>query len=465
MGGDMNVETGIVQAPGFGTNTLPEEPTLTSSTMGTLHLIPGSGSEPFYETELLVNELKRAMREVRGSLVGFDEIVMQSTFALLTREHQLLYSRAGTAKSFYANILFGHFRDAKTFSIQLTKGTTEESLVGAINIQELKNGNVIHNTEDSIVEAHFAFIDEIFDGNDVALRSMLGILNERKFNKGKQQQRAVLHSAIAATNYLRANDVTEAATDRFVFKSILSPIQNSLNQLAIDHLYAETNGRPPLLPADADIPLDHITHLADIVEGRVDEKQISAPAHILAMKNLLIDIYVEKINERRKAGNKPEIYVSPRTRAKTRDLLNASALLDGRTEVIEEDILSLRYMITTVGDEEQEETFRESYEAARTSLTPEDCATIDYLGEAHQLFGAIIRKVADGETLPTTLVERIKIFFGLTTIGEHTYGKVRDVIQQVTANGSEASEMKDALLSKVVTEIDRLNGNDILADI
>lgn len=437
-------------------------PNQSAYNLGAITLFPSASNAPQYETELLVNELKRAMREVRHDFVGFDEIVIQTMYALLTREHQLLYSRAGTAKSLYAKSVFKHFNDSKIFKIQLTKGTTEEALVGGIDIEELKQGTIVHNTSDTLVHANFGFIDEIFDGNDVTLRSVLGILNEREFNKGKQQEVSEMHTTIAATNYIRANDVTEASTDRFVFKALLLPSQNPLDQLAIDHIYEDGCGQTAALAPEYGIPLDHITYLADLVEGKAEEK-ISVPEHVLAMKNMLINLYLEKINEKLRQENKTEIYISPRSIAKTRDVLNASALMCGRNAVTEEDLLSLRYIITTVGDQTQADLFKEAYEEVSRLFTPQDCATIDFLGEAHSLFRAIISQVAQGEELPMTLSERIKVFFGITTIGEQTYGKVRDVINQTEAVGSISKEMKLSLLQQINTEIERLNGTDLLA--
>src|SRR3990167_6419859 len=83
------------------------------------------------------------------------------------QKHMLLMGLPGTAKSQFAMNVFGSIDGARTFGIHLTKQTTEEYVFGPINIEELKKGNVIHNTKDSILDADFAFIDEFFDASDV----------------------------------------------------------------------------------------------------------------------------------------------------------------------------------------------------------------------------------------------------------------------------------------------------------
>lgn len=63
-----------------------------------------------------VEALKVAMGGVTNRVVGRERLVEQTTLAILSREHQLIFSRTGTAKTLYAQSVFGEF-DAETFSI------------------------------------------------------------------------------------------------------------------------------------------------------------------------------------------------------------------------------------------------------------------------------------------------------------------------------------------------------------
>ena len=178
-------------------------------------------------------------------LVDRDKEVKQLMYALFTREHMLLMGLPGTAKSQFAMNVFGSIDGARTFEIHLTKQTTEEYVFGPINIEELKKGNVIHNTKDSILDADFAFIDEFFDASDVLLRSLLGILNERKWLKGSQKIDAKLHTAILTSNYQRESEITQAILDRVIFKTEVQPVTDKTKRkLIYNNFLTDGNFQP-----------------------------------------------------------------------------------------------------------------------------------------------------------------------------------------------------------------------------
>ncbi|MDO8622113.1 MAG: AAA family ATPase [bacterium] len=414
-----------------------------------------------YDPAALVGELKGAMRRVSRQVIGRETLLVQTLYALLTREHQLIYSRAGTAKSLYATSIFGQFGGARTFTVQMTKGTTEEGLVGAVNIDELKKGNIVHNVEGSIVEARFAFLDEIFDSNDVALRSLLGILNERLFRKGKQYVEAVLHSAIATSNYVRASEITEAVIDRFPFRAYLMPNRDPYDLLRIDDVYGKGAGRAVVPAEDQRIPFEHIEYLADLVEGHVPGREIQAPPHVLFLKNAVILEYMRLINEARKREKKSEVYVSPRTMAKTRDILNASALLRGRTTLETEDLNDLKYMVTTIGDQErQEEYYEQALKNVLTGIKNEDLQAVDTLMEGHALLETIIAAKERGEAIQPKWWERIQVFFGIVSLGELTFGKIRRAIDRLQPQHDNVQELKKSLLARVDREAQRFGGKE-----
>lgn len=406
----------------------------------------------------IVNNLLKAFRRVSQQVVGREDLLHQTLYALLTREHQLIYSRAGMAKSLYATAVFGQFRNTYTFSMQLTKGTPEEGLVGAIDIGELKKGNIIHNTSGSIVEAQLAFLDEIFDANDVALRSLLGILNERSFRKGKQQVEAVMHSAIATSNYVRANDVTEAVIDRFAFRALLLPSADPYEMLRIDRAYGDNVGQIELPGLEQRVPIEHLEYLSDIVEGRVPERRITCSSSILFLKNAVIQEYVKLINTERQKHDQSEIYISPRTMAKARDVLNASALLHGRSEVNVDDLSELRYMITTVGDSKHQVAFDQALSSVLTRYSERDLKTVNFLMGAHELLEEMLSSIEDGRKIRLSLLQRLQVFFGLTSYHEITFSNITGAVQVASADNPEIEQMKNSLLQRIEKQRARLDG-------
>src|SRR5438270_12985604 len=119
--------------------------------------------------------------------------------------------------------IFNMFQGARLFKVQASKEQQPDTYFGGINIEELKKGRIFHNTEGSLVESEFGFIDEIFDANDYTLRALLSLLNERELIRGVQRMHSSVHTVIAATNYLRLSEITEALLDRFLFKALIHP--------------------------------------------------------------------------------------------------------------------------------------------------------------------------------------------------------------------------------------------------
>ena len=432
------VEVSNQQAPNLANNSIGKRPVSVKS---------------------IVQALKQRVEAVAEQVIGREALLNQTLLALLTREHQLLFSRAGTAKSLLANTLYSQFTDAQVFKIQMTKGTPEEALVGAINIDELKKGSVVHNTKGTIVDAKLGFIDEIFDGNDVALRSLLGILNERSFTKGKQHEKSTLHMVIAATNYLRSTDVTEAVLDRFLFRSTILPDTNPYSMLQIDDAYENSGTRVETPQADR-IPFEHIERLADIVEGKHSKIKIDCPAHVLFLKNNVILEYSQAINEVRLHNNRPEVYISPRTIAKSRDILNASALLDGRAKVAPKDLLALRYLIPTLGNKEEELCFDKALQKVATEIADDDRRAVDKLMDASEIAKALYDAAKAGKTPDASWIERIKLFFGWTTIGEITFNKIEEVVKKVSTRDPRVQTLQSGVLTRVANLKDKTEKKD-----
>ncbi len=406
-----------------------------------------------------VDALKGAMRNVSRRVIGRERLVSQTLLAILSREHQLIFSRTGTAKSLYGKTVFGQF-DAQTFFIQFTQGTTEEAIVGAYDLNKFKEGTIWHKTERSIVTADFAFLDEFMDANDMVMRTLLGVLNEREFVKGEQQEKARLHTAIAATNYLRLTDTSEAVLDRMLFKARLNPETDRLSQLLIDDVYGKYNGRviAPAQRLSMDIPRD----LARIVHGESPDYQITAPRAILFLKNLLIRNYIDAMFEQKKAkDSKAErLYISPRTVAKSRDVLNASALLHGRYEVTAEDLVALRYLLTTVsgnsgtditGDED--EVFFEALDHTVSSFSNSDLAMVESLLRINEYYDAYRDKqgVEAKKRVPSLVAPFSKLFevLGVTSWVEVSKETFQHTLRAMDIGNPDVDRLRDDVMQKI----------------
>ncbi|MCS7170066.1 MAG: MoxR family ATPase, partial [Candidatus Kapabacteria bacterium] len=314
--------------------------------------------------EAISREFKKAADFVCQRVVNREEVVEQALCALVTGEHLLLQSRTGVGKSLLAEQIFLMFSGARTFRVQASKEQQPDTYFGALDIEELKHGRIVHNIEGSIVDCEFAFIDEIFDANDFTLRALLSVLNERQLMRGVQYVPAKLHTLIAATNYLRVSEITEAILDRFLYKAVILPDKEPYVQYRIAQQFLLHGGKPVLPPQQ--IPFALLRYVYTIATGQDTERSVRVHPELVYFANLVIRYYEVLRNRALREhyrGTTPPIdyYISPRTQAKSLNLLRAIALLHGRDEATHDEVGKLYFIFATVGVPEEVELFRKAY--------------------------------------------------------------------------------------------------------
>jgi len=329
------------------------------------------------------------IRFVRENVLGRDEVITQSFYALLTGEHQIIVSRTGMAKSLLARQIFSCFEGSHFFEKQLTKDTMPENLFGAYDMESMKKGKMIHNVEGSLVLSHFAFLDEIFDANDMLLRSLLSLLNEKQLVNGEQIVNSTLHSAIAAANYVRITEIMEAVLDRFLYKSYLPENRDLFFQHSIDNVYQQRFGKVGI--PDKKLTLGQLSYVKKVIKSR----QIDIPWYVLFLKNYIINKYVEET--RNVVSDRQDYTVSDRKRVKIQDTLRASAFLDSRQQVEDKDLDNLYYIICTLGREEEHKRLAKITTAARNYFR-QDKKVLENVFDAIHILN-VIKAGENSETL------------------------------------------------------------------
>src|SRR6185503_4263428 len=108
------------------------------------------------------------------------------------------------------------------FARQFTESTVQTDLVGPIDFKTLMDtGRTQHFTDEGILGAVHAFLDEVFDGRDMLLRSALNILHERELKEGTRTTRGRIECALMTSNRYLAeildNERLVAFVDRIAF--------------------------------------------------------------------------------------------------------------------------------------------------------------------------------------------------------------------------------------------------------
>ena len=176
------------------------------------------------DLQVEAEEIRKRINRFRTSLGRFfvqkQDIIDLMCVAAIAQEPLLLVGPPGTAKS----DLVLKFKDAlgmdegDYFEYMLTRFTEPSEIIGAIDIQELKNGKYIRRKEGKLPTAKLVFLDEIFKSNSAILNILLTIINERKFYQEGKPEPVPLRVMFAATNEIPEQGELAALKDRFVLK-------------------------------------------------------------------------------------------------------------------------------------------------------------------------------------------------------------------------------------------------------
>ena len=122
-----------------------------------------------------------ALKATRG-LVDRDVPVEVIVLTAVAGEHVLVVGPPGTAKSVAARRV-AHALGGRYFEYLLGRFTEPSELFGAVDLAKLREGLVETDTTNMLPEAEIVFLDEVFQGSTAILNTLLGILNERTFNR------------------------------------------------------------------------------------------------------------------------------------------------------------------------------------------------------------------------------------------------------------------------------------------
>jgi MoxR-like ATPase len=322
------------------------------------HLVVDNGSLASQGVSIATRLFTEVLTGMKAMFVGKDEIIDLMGVSLVGGENLFLHGPPGTAKSALVQEL-GRRIEGRVFDYLLTRFTEPNELFGPFDIRRLREGDLVTNTEGMLPEASFIFLDELLNANSAILNSLLGVLNERVFRRGRETLVVPSLMVVGASNHLPDDDALGALFDRF-------PLRVSCDNVAHEQL-AE------VLVAGWDIVAGRVNQAATLT---IQDVQHAQQAVFSVDLTELRTTYVELIHRLRHAGLK----VSDRRAVRLQKLAAASALLAGRTFASVTDLWVLRYIWDT---EDQQEVLAEIVQSFVDRGAEESAAKIHPRSRGH----------------------------------------------------------------------------------
>src|SRR5712691_10870635 len=157
------------------------------------------------------------LEPMKKDFVGKDEIIDLLGVCLIAGENLFLLGPPGTAKSALVHDLARRL-EGQVFDYLLTRFTEPQELFGPFDIRKLREGDLVTNTEGMLPEADLVFLDELLNANSAILNSLLLVLNERVFRRGRETRRLPTLMVVGASNRLPEDDTLGALFDRFLLR-------------------------------------------------------------------------------------------------------------------------------------------------------------------------------------------------------------------------------------------------------
>ena len=264
------------------------------------------------------------MVAAREGLVDRELIAEVVALCAVAGEHLLVVGPPGTAKSEavrrVARELGGRY-----FEYLLGRFTEPSEIFGPVDLRRLREGVVEVETAGMLPEAEVAFLDEVFLGSTAILNTLLSILNERVFRRGRSVRACPLRVCVGATNALPEDTTLAAFADRFLARLFVEPVPDArLEELLEVGWRAQDESRDgsgSLLPA-----LDRLIGTARTCD--------------LTGVQSLIGVAVRRL---RAAG----VPLSDRRAVRAQRLVAAAAALDARGSASSDDLWVLPLVMPT----------------------------------------------------------------------------------------------------------------------
>ena len=161
--------------------------------------------------QMLSSWLRQAVHEREQAIDGL-------LLGLMGNQPVCLVGPPGTGKSMLISMLADRMGYSNTFKYLITKYTDQSELFGQFKLSALKKDKLERRTDNTMVDADFVFLDEVFKANSALLNALLTALNERQADIGTGRVDMPYKLICGASNEVPEEEGLEALWDRWVIR-------------------------------------------------------------------------------------------------------------------------------------------------------------------------------------------------------------------------------------------------------
>ena len=278
--------------------------------------------------------VRKFVEELARPFVGREEEARVITLTLLAREHMVFIGEPGTAKSAMVRRA-AELLNAKFFKYLLTRFTEPAELFGPLDIKALDEGKYVRITRGKLPEAEIAFLDEIFKANSAILNALNTLLQERVLYDGYTEFIVPLWSLFGASNEVPEESEVAAVYDRFLVRHFVKPVS--------EDKWVELLNKSWIIEKEQYFS-----------EG-VGAEKIMSMKDLRALHEQVLNVNLEPIKPKLvklfAVFESRGIHITDRRKGKSLKLIAANAILEGRREAQENDLIVLKYVVPRDWDE------------------------------------------------------------------------------------------------------------------
>ena len=274
----------------------------------------------------VAKSMQTIANEMKALFLEREEVIQDMFLALIAGHHILLLGPPGTGKSALTKEFTRRITSARMFEWLLNRTSDPSELLGPVSIKNMERDKFIRILDRKIGDCEIAFLDEIFKSNEPTLNALLPILNERVIYNDGKAVKIPLKMMVAASNEVpEEGEGLEALYDRILFKHWVDYIQDPTNRMKMMINYNDSKNPSK----QNNIQRTTIT-FDDIQVIQKFKDYVEVPPSL-----------VKDFNKLLLALNKKQIRFSDRKVNWCMDIIKASAIFNGRTVAIGEDIAPL----------------------------------------------------------------------------------------------------------------------------